>query len=83
MRDGKSAIKAAQKACELSKWKDWRYIDTLAAARAEAGEFDQAISYENQALALATDQPDLVRKAKERLQLYQQHKPYREAPAGT
>lgn len=82
-RDGKSAIKAAQRACELSKWKDWRYIDTLAAAHAEAGEFDQAISYENQALALATDQPDRVRKAKERLQLYQQHKPYREAPAGT
>jgi len=83
MRDGKGAIKAAQKACELSKWKDWRDIDTLAAAHAEAGEFDQAIDYENQALALATDQPDLVRKAKERLQLYQQHRPYREALAGT
>ena len=56
---------------------------TSLAAHAEADEFDQAISYEKQALALATDQPDLVRKAKERLQLYQQHKPYREVPAGT
>jgi tetratricopeptide (TPR) repeat protein len=51
-RDGKSAMADAKKACEMSKWKYADYIDTLAAACAESGDFDSAIRYEQQAIDL-------------------------------
>jgi tetratricopeptide (TPR) repeat protein len=79
-RDGKKAIEIAQKACELSHWKPWAYIDTLAAAYAETGDFDQAVKYQSQALKIAPPENELVQGAKQRLELYKQHKPYRESP---
>ena len=79
-RNGKEAVEDATKACELSKWKDARCIDTLAAAYAEASDFDQAVKYEKQALAM----PDLTDKeraeGKDRQKLYEAHQPYRENP---
>ena len=51
-RDGKAAVADAKRACEMSKWKYADYIDTLAAAYAEAGDFDSAIHYEQQAIDL-------------------------------
>ena len=75
-RDGKKAVEYATKACELSEWKSSGNVDTLAAACAEAGDFDNAVKWENQALA----DPDLKGKdrtdAQSRLKLYQAHKPY-------
>ncbi len=35
VRNGKEAVAAASKACELTEWKDWEFIDTLAAACAK------------------------------------------------
>jgi tetratricopeptide (TPR) repeat protein len=52
LRDGKAALEDAKKACSLSKWKIADYIDTLAAAYAESGDFDSAIRYEQQAIDL-------------------------------
>jgi tetratricopeptide (TPR) repeat protein len=78
MRDGKKAIAAARKACQLSQWKDWRCIDTLAAAYAEAGNFRNAVKYQTQALEMTPPQSDQVADMKKRLELYQQDKPYRE-----
>jgi tetratricopeptide (TPR) repeat protein len=75
-RNGAAAVQAATKACELTEWKNEAYIDTLAAAYAESGDFDQAIKFQKQSLEMA-DASD--RKGmEERLQLYQQRKPYRE-----
>jgi tetratricopeptide (TPR) repeat protein len=73
-RDGKKAINYATKACELSK--DPTFVDTLAAAYAEAGDFKQAIKWETKYL----ETPNLSEKdttdGKSRLALYQAHKPY-------
>ena len=51
-RNGRAAIADAKKACELIKWKYADYIDTLAGACAEAGDFDSAVRYEQQAIDL-------------------------------
>jgi Flp pilus assembly protein TadD len=81
IRDGHQAVEAAQKACELSGWKKWTFIDTLAAAFAEAGDFDQATKYQQQAMSMdglaAKDRAETQRK----MDLFQQHKPYHESAA--
>ena len=77
VRNGEKAVQSASRACELSQWKEAAYIDTLAAAYAEAGAFDQAVKFQKQSLEM-TRAPGR-RRMQERLKLYQQRKPYREA----
>src|SRR5690606_11943702 len=43
IRNGKTALRSAQKACELAESPSWRFFDTLAASYAAAGEFAQAV----------------------------------------
>jgi tetratricopeptide (TPR) repeat protein len=50
-RDGIRAVKNGTKACELSHWDNYRHIDTLAAACAEAGQFQQAVKWQQQVIA--------------------------------
>jgi tetratricopeptide (TPR) repeat protein len=78
-RDGTEAVRAGTKACEVSSWKSPAYIDTLAAAYAEAGDFDLAVKYQKQAL---TGNPAAQTNSgmQNRLTLYEQHQPYREVP---
>lgn len=78
LRDGSKALAEASEACELSHWKNPSYIDTLAAACAEAGDFDGAVKYAQQVLAMGAGPANKSRMEK-RLALYQRHKPYREA----
>jgi tetratricopeptide (TPR) repeat protein len=77
MRNGKEAVELATKACELSQWQNWSNIDTLAAAYAEAGDFDQAIKYERQVMQMTKPSTN-DSKIKHRLALYEHHKAYRE-----
>jgi len=46
-RDGKRAIQMATKACELTDWKMYWGLEKLAAAYAEAGQFEQAEYHQN------------------------------------
>jgi hypothetical protein len=73
---GKKAVVAARPACELSKWKAPSYLDTLATANAEAGQFDEAVKYGNIALADAGFRKSDGAKAKKRLKRYKQKKPF-------
>ncbi len=79
-RDGKEAVKLAKRVCELSGNREGMYLDTLAAAHAEAGDFPAAVK----AQELALEDKGYVRKygddAQKRLQLYKDKKPYRSEP---
>lgn len=76
VRDGTSAIKYAQEACAQTDFKKYKSLKILAAAYAEAGQWDEAIRRSKQALDIAVD-PD---RSGERMfcELYQFHEPRRE-----
>ena len=76
IRDGKRALENAKKACELISWKQPKCLDTLAAAYAETGAFDQAVTWEQKAIESSSKEAD-VKGFQERLELYKQKKPYR------
>jgi tetratricopeptide (TPR) repeat protein len=76
-RDGRKAVENATRACELSQWANAAYLDTIAAAYAEAGEFEQAMKWQLKAIDLAvTDNDKTVMQS--RLELYKAGKSYRE-----
>jgi tetratricopeptide (TPR) repeat protein len=58
LRDGKGAVALATRACEATGWKNSTYLETLASAYAEAGDFQQAIRWAQRAIDVArTDDP--------------------------
>ena len=69
-RNGKQAVEAATKACELTKWQRWDWIDTLAAAYAEAGDFEKAISSQKRALSFQGISEADRQQAERQLALY-------------
>jgi tetratricopeptide (TPR) repeat protein len=77
-RDGARAVELATRAAELTEWKDGNVLDTLAAAYAESGRFDEAVRWQKQAVDLAT--PQLAEEMRQHLELYQAGKPCRTAP---
>jgi len=77
IRDGKRAVAIARKACEATKFKTAHHIDTLAAACAEAGQFDDAVRYAEMALADAEFARTRGDEARLRLEQYRQKIPFR------
>jgi hypothetical protein len=75
-RDGKTALVTATKACELTHWQDAADIDTLAAACAETGDFDNAVKWENKYLSSLSLSASDAADGEARLALYQAHQPY-------
>ena len=80
--DGLMAVDLATEACEKTKWTRADYIDTLAAAYAESGDFDAAIKWQLKAIELAAANLSFKAAAEERLELYRAAKPCREDSPG-
>jgi tetratricopeptide (TPR) repeat protein len=78
MRNGKEAVEVATKACKLTNWKRWEWIDTLAAAFAEAGDFKNAVKYEKQAMDMNGVRDNDRKEMQRRLSLYEQQQPNHE-----
>ena len=80
-RDGIKAIENATKTCELTNWKDYRYVGTLAAAYAEVGDFKSAVKWEKKAIDLIPENKRSMWLAnyESRLNLYRSGKCYRAA----
>jgi tetratricopeptide (TPR) repeat protein len=71
VRSPARAVVAAKRACELAGYKHPECLQVLAAACAEAGDFDAAVKWQEQALE-RLDRPDTV--AEGRLQSYRRGK---------
>jgi hypothetical protein len=76
VRDGKQAIAHATKACELTEYRNPFYIDTLAAAFAEAGEFESALQQMERAIPLIED-PAAVARFNARMDSFKSGNPFR------
>jgi tetratricopeptide (TPR) repeat protein len=75
-RDGKKALEYAKKACDLTQWNEPAFVDTLAAAYAESGDFTNAVKWESKVIgSMSKENQEEAQKA---LHLYQQGQPYRE-----
>jgi tetratricopeptide (TPR) repeat protein len=84
-RDPAQAVQSARRAIELDG-ESHRYLDTLAAALARAGQYDSAVQAQEQALAAArqADEPSsLIERYEFRLRRYRDGKPYVDVAAGT
>jgi Flp pilus assembly protein TadD len=88
--DGKSAknvakaIELAQRACKLTDYNEAAYLDTLGAAYAAAGRFDEAKTAAKKALNIAKQlrKNDLAGEIEERLKLYEAGQPYMQTQNG-
>jgi tetratricopeptide (TPR) repeat protein len=80
LRNGAQAVELAEQATHRSRVEQAGPLDTLAAAYAEAGRFPEAVATARRALKLATRKylPDLAKKLRERIALYQARKPFHE-----
>jgi tetratricopeptide (TPR) repeat protein len=76
LRDGSAALRDALRACELTNHEAPGYVDTLAAAYAELGRFEDAVKWQQKAVELA---PEAAKAEYEtRLALYRENKPFRD-----
>ncbi len=80
LRNGREALEIAERQIERGSGSDPRALDTLAAARAELGEFREAAALAEKAMNLATQRNEqaLAAQIAERLGFYLTGKPYRE-----
>jgi tetratricopeptide (TPR) repeat protein len=77
-RDGKKAYELAGRACGMTGYRNHLFLDTLAAAYAESNDFDAAVKWQTQALAIAHGDERFAAGYRARLKLYQDKVPYRE-----
>jgi len=80
LRNGAEAVELAERACEITDYKEPLLVGTLAAAYAEAGRFPEAVSSAEmaRALALAAGQKAIAQRNEELLELYRAGRAYHE-----
>jgi protein O-mannosyl-transferase len=85
VRNGAQAIIVAERANQLTGYENGIALDTLAAAYAEAGRFDNAVATESRAieLARAASKSDLAEHFAARLALYRENKPFHRVAGAT
>ena len=78
LQNPQRAVQLAEKACQLTNYKEYSILDTLAVAYAAAGMFSEAVTTAEKALELAktSKQPKLVQEIQSRLQLYKAGRPF-------
>ena len=67
---------AAATTARNATWTNYRALRTLAAAHAEASQFEEAIRWQGESVDHAP--PEARAEMSSLLQLYQQHRPYRQ-----
>jgi len=82
IRNGREAVKLALRACELTRNQRPNFLGTLAAAHAEAGDFNRAVDAAEKAEGLARSLGDRAgaEKHRARLEGYRKNQPYRGQP---
>lgn len=75
IRDGKKALEYSSFFLEKPEWQNGSRLDTLAAAHAETGDFENAVKYQTQAVEKATS--DERENFSSRLRLYMNKKAFR------
>ncbi len=89
LRDGPRAVQLAQRACRADGGESPVFLDTLAAAYAEVGRFDEAAGTQRRAIEVlrrtrreGPERAEQVRDYESRLKLYRLGKPHRSRPPG-
>ena len=80
LRDGDEAVRLATKACRLTEFSHPELLDTLAAAYARVGRYDEAVDTERKAIELAKQEGTTasLESFNARLALYEAGKPFAE-----
>jgi len=83
--DASQAVELAERACKLTARSQATFLDTLAAAYANASRFDEAQAAAQEAIDLAktSGQEELAGQIRKRLLLYRVGKPWREPVASS
>jgi tetratricopeptide (TPR) repeat protein len=84
VRDGAKAVEIARLLVQDSRRREPAFLDTLAAAYAEAGQFPKAVATAKEALALAQSAKQTLPALtiQSHLDLYRAGRPYRQTPPG-
>jgi len=82
LRDGAEAVRLAERACQLTDYREPAFIGTLAAAYAEAGRLTDAVKTAEKACqqAEAAGNQDLAETNRRLLEIYRAGKPWHEEP---
>jgi tetratricopeptide (TPR) repeat protein len=75
-RDARQAVGSATRACDLTGWKNPRYLATLAAAYSETGDFDAAAHNQEKALSLLAETAAEKAEFRRLLDRYRARKPH-------
>jgi twitching motility protein PilT len=80
LRNGKDAVRLAERARDITRGQEPAVLDTLGAAYAETGKFSKALDCARKAAAMATERNDIasVGALNMRIKEYAQNRPHRE-----